>query len=333
MVEITKTETVLFLRNTGDLFKIIVNVKREQLIAYIALTTICIVWGTTFLVMRIGVVHFPPFLFVIIRQVLAGVLLLGYMIFIAKESLPSFKAMAVQAIAGFFLISLGNGLVGWAEVHIPSGLAAIICSMVPMVVILINLSNATDKPTWIMVVGTILGFGGILLIFNEHIASLTNIHYAFGIVLTIVSVISWAGASVWLKRHKSSSSPFMNAGLQMFFGAIWLIPFTLVFDDWNGIQLGSEVVFALAYLIVIGSLVGYGCYAYVLGKLPITTVSLYAYINPIVAVLLGWFILDEHVNSTILIAMLVTVGGIVIVTRGNGWRDRWLLSRNKNVDA
>jgi drug/metabolite transporter (DMT)-like permease len=307
------------------------NVKRDQLLAYLALVTICIVWGTTFLVMRIGVVHFPPFLFVIIRQVLAGALLLGYLTLIAKEKLPSMKAIGVQAVAGFFLISLGNGLVGWAEVHIPSGLAAIICSMVPMVVILINLNLSTnqDKPSWIIVVGTILGFGGIVLIFREHLEQLANVHYALGITLTLISVVSWAGASVWLKRYKSQSSPFMNAGLQMFFGAIWLIPFTLIFDNWKGVHIGGEVLFALAYLIVIGSLVGYGCYAYVLGKLPITTVSLYAYINPIVAVLLGWFVLDEHVNGTILFAMMITVSGIVIVTRGTHWKNKWELSRSR----
>src|SRR5688572_2607972 len=121
--------------------------KRELLIAYIALAAVCIIWGTTYLALRIAVLHFPPFLFTALRQITAGIILVGFMLAIAKTAWPSKDQLIKQAVAGFFLITMGNGLVAWSEMHIPSGIAAIICSLMPMVVILMNLSvNREEKP-------------------------------------------------------------------------------------------------------------------------------------------------------------------------------------------
>jgi drug/metabolite transporter (DMT)-like permease len=215
------------------------------------------------------------------------------------------------------MISLGNGLVAWAEVLVPSGVAAILCSLMPMVVILINLSiNKDERPTLAIVTGTLLGLGGILMIFGEHIVEFTNASYRLAIIGIFIAVISWAGASVWLKKRGNDGNAFMNAGLQMFFGGIWLLPMALVFDDLDRITWSTEAIYSIVYLILIGSIVAYACYSYILRKLPMTTVSLYAYVNPIVAVLLGWIVLGEKLNLKIGIAILITVAGIYIVNRG-----------------
>ena len=125
--------------------------KRDLLLAYIALAAICIIWGTTYLALRIAVVNFPAFLFTALRQNTAGLILLAYGFFINKAAWPSVKLIIPQAIAGFFIITLGNGLVAWAEMYIPSGIAAIICSLMPMVVILMNLAiNKEEKPNHII---------------------------------------------------------------------------------------------------------------------------------------------------------------------------------------
>jgi drug/metabolite transporter (DMT)-like permease len=109
----------------------------------------------------------------------------------------------------------------------------------------------------------------------------------------------------------------------MFFGGMWLIPFTLLFDDLSAITWSAEAVYALVYLIIFGSVIAYACYSYVLRKLPMTIVSLYAYVNPLVAVILGWLILDERLNANTWIAFALTVAGIYIVNRGYQLRDAW----------
>jgi len=119
-----------------------------------------------------------------------------------------------------------------------------------------------------------------------------------------------------LKKRKSTADPFMNAGLQMFFAVVWLLPFTLAFDDLSHVTLSSNTVYAMIYLVAIGSIIAYGCYTYALKKLPMTIVSLYAYVNPLVAVVLGWLILDEKLNARIGFAFLLTVAGIYLVNRG-----------------
>lgn len=290
---------------------------RKELLPYIALGAICLIWGTTFLVLRIAVLHFPPFLFVTIRQLLAGILLAGFMLASGKAVLPAKSDIVRQAIAGFFMISLGNGLVAWAEVLIPSGVAAILCSLMPVAVILINVSiNKEERPTVPIIAGVLVGLLGIMMIFQEHLAEFSNLEYQVGIFLIIVAVISWAGGSVWLKKRGNDGNAFLNAGLQMFFGGIWLIPGALLFDDLTAIHWSAEAAYSLLYLVLIGSVVAYACYSYVLRKLPMTIVSLYAYVNPIVAVLLGWIVLDEKLTLKIGIAILITVAGIYIVNKG-----------------
>jgi len=299
-------------------------VKKDLLIPYIALSAICLIWGTTYLVLRIAVLHFPPFLFVTIRQLIAGSLLVGFMLLSGKAAWPDRAHVVRQAVAGFFMISLGNGLVAWAEVVIPSGVAAIICSLMPMVVILINLGvNKDERPTVAIVTGVLLGLGGIMMIFGEHMAEFTKIEYQLGILVIFIAVLSWAGGSVWLKRRGNDGNAFLNAGLQMFFGGIWLIPGALIFDDLGHVTWSAEAFYSMIYLVLIGSIVAYACYSYVLRKLPMTIVSLYAYVNPIVAVILGWIVLSEKLNLRIGIAILVTVAGIYIVNRGYQFGRLW----------
>ncbi|HYF67385.1 MAG TPA: EamA family transporter [Ohtaekwangia sp.] len=291
--------------------------KRELLLAYLALTAVCIIWGTTYLALRIAVVHFPPFLFTALRQTIAGGIILLFAVFISKAVWPSKAHVLRQAIAGFFMISLGNGLVAWAEMYIPSGIAAIICSMMPVTVILINISiHREEKPTLPIIAGVALGLVGIVTIFSEHLHEFSKAEYLAGIAAILIAVIAWAGASIWLKKQNTESNLYINAGLQMFFGGLWLYPVSLVFDNYSTITWSADVIYPFIYLVIFGSIIAYISYSYALRKLPMTIVSLYAYINPLVAVLLGWLILDEKLNSKIGIAFIITVVGIYIVNKG-----------------
>jgi drug/metabolite transporter (DMT)-like permease len=258
------------------------------------------------------------------RQSIAGVLLIGFMVLVARAKLPRADFMLRQAIGGFFMISCGNGLVAWAEVHIPSGIAAIICSMMPMLVILINVSfNREERPNIPIALGVVLGLAGIVMIFGEHVNEFTNQDYLLGIIMTFVAIISWAIGSIMIKKHNSDSNPFLNAGLQMFFGGLFLFPASLAFDNLHDVQWTAKTFYALSYLIAFGSIIAYASYMYSLRKLPMTIVSLYAYVNPLVAVVLGWVVLNEKLNLTIWIAILITIAGIYIVNRGYQLRNLW----------
>lgn len=297
---------------------------RSSYLPYIALAAVCIIWGTTYLALRIAVLHFPPFLFSAIRQTAAGLLLGGAVLVFTKITWPSKEHIIRQAIGGFLLITLGNGLVAWGEVYVPSGLAAIICSLMPLMVILINLAvSRSEKPNALIVTGVAVGLMGIVAIFSEHLGEFSSAGYVLGIISIFTAVLSWAGGSIWLKKHNADTNPFVNAALQMFFGGALMFPISLVADDLSLVRWSAEAGWALFYLTVFGSIIAYACYAYALRTLPMTIVSMYAYINPLVAVLLGWLILEEKLTVRMGIAIMITVAGIYLVNRGYQQQKIW----------
>lgn len=298
-------------------YKQIITVKRDLLLAYVALAIVCVIWGTTYLALRIAVAHFPPLLFTALRQIISGSIILAATLVITKERWPQFEHVVRQLVAGFFMISIGNGFVAWAEMYIPSGIAAIMCSTMPVVVIIINIAiHREEKVNANIVTGVILGMLGIILIFSEHLSDFSRAEYIGGILLTFSAVLGWAFGSIWIKKKNNSSNLFLNAALQMIGGGVWLIPISIVFDDYTTISFESEAVYPFIYLVAFGSIVAYLSYTYALRKLPMTFVSLYAYINPLVAIILGWAVLSEKLNGRIFIAFLITVAGIYLVNRG-----------------
>lgn len=291
--------------------------KKTEWLAWTSLAIICIVWGTTYLVLRVGVESVPPFLFTGLRQIMAGLILGGAMLFVYGNRLPDTRTIVRHAIVGFFMISIGNGAVGWGEMYVSSSIAAIICSLMPLWIILINLAYGKgDKIDGQILLGVLLGFGGLMLIFGDGLADFTNGDYTMGIVVIFLATISWAGGTIYLRSFKKNGTPLLDAALQMFFGGLFLLIGSALTEDASTANWHGESIFALFYLTILGSVVAYGAYSYVLTKLPTPVVSLYAYINPVVAVILGWLILDEKLNAAILFGCLVIVAGVYIVNTG-----------------
>ena len=291
--------------------------ENKDLLAYLALGAVCIIWGTTYLGLRIGVSQFPPFLFSILRFLTAGPILIVLVLVSKKAVWPNKTVLFNQAISGLFMVTLGISVVGWSEMYISSGMAAIICSMMPIWTVLINVVVTKDEqPNWLIILGLVTGLTGIVMIFGEHLSEFSNSNYTTGIVLTFAANLCWAIGSIWIKKKNTDSNPFMNAGLQMLFGGIFLIPLSLLLDDYSRIQWNSSVIYSMAYMSLVGSVTAYACYSYAIKKLPMTLVSLYAYINPIVAVLLGWLVLNEKLNLRVGLAIVLTIAGIYIVNKG-----------------
>lgn len=291
---------------------------RETKLAYLALAIVCVLWGTTYTGIRVGVETIPPMLLSAMRLITAGsCFLILWSRSISWKSVGK-TFLSAHTVAGFFLFSLGNGLVCLAEVGIASSLAAIIGSLIPIWVLLINqIMNRSEKPNLVVIAGMVIGLGGIVLIYGEHAGSSMLISIS-GVLLMFAAGVSWAFGSVWLKRKHIESDPFSTAGFQMLIGGALLIPASLLTESWSPSAFSSRSVYALIYLITFGSMLAYFCFLYALKRLPVTIVSLYAYINPIVALLFGWLLLDEKVNARILIGIVITLLGVYLVNRGAG---------------
>ncbi len=293
---------------------------QKNVLPYLALAAVCILWGTTYLALRVGVTQFPPFLFSTLRFLMAGPILIVIMLSLGKK-IPPKKVLIDQMIGGLLMCTLGISIVGWAEVSVTSGVAAIICSMMPIWTILINVwVTKEERPTPLILLGLLMGIVGILLIFGEHLGEFYKPEYTGSIIAIFLANLSWAIGTVWTKKRNAGSDPFMNAGLQMFFGGLFLIPLSLLFDDYTALKWTSEIAFSLFYLMLIGSVAAYACFFYAVGKLPMTIVSMYAYINPVIATILGWFVLGEKLNARILLAILITLLGIYLVNFGYQWK-------------
>ncbi|HYH55556.1 MAG TPA: EamA family transporter [Anseongella sp.] len=290
---------------------------KNQWKAYLALSAMCIIWGTTYLAMRVGIMHVPPFFYLGIRQVIAGAILCLFF-FSRGYALPQWKELRYQLLAGVLMIGIGNGLVGWGEQYVTSGIAALICSMMPIWLILFNVffMGNTEKVNLQIVTGILLGFAGLVLIFGDGLKELANPAYAGGMIGILVATISWAAGTLLLKKQKAAIKPVFAAGIQLFSGGVFMLMVSPFSDNYQGMEFNREAITALVYLIVFGSIISYGSFAYALDKLPASTVSMYAYINPLVALLAGWIILDEIMSPSVVLAGLLTVGGVYLVTVG-----------------
>lgn len=284
--------------------------------AYLALATICLIWGTTYLALRIGVESFPPFLLSGIRQSTAGLILVGYFL-LNGSRLPPWKELKFHVLAGFLMVFLGNGIVAWGEKFVPSGIAAVICSFMPVWVILITTLGGHEKPRALTILGVLLGFTGIAGIFSEHLADFANPDYAAGIAIIFAASFCWALGTLVHKKKNAGVNPVFSAGLQMTSGGVLMLLSSPVLDDFSHFSPQPSSLWALLYLTLFGSIVAYSAYAYALGKLPASTVSMYAYINPMVALVLGYAVLDEKLNPSIGLFGLVTLAGIYLVNKGN----------------
>lgn len=288
--------------------------------AYLALACVCFFWGTTYMAIRISVQSFPPLWMVAVRQILAGLLICGY--FLARGyAMPNLRQMGQMLIAGFMLIILGNGLVSWAEVHVSSGLAALLCSSVPFWIIGINaLMHKKETFNGKSLIGLLVGVTGVVVIFFDNLKDISNPAYLAGILAIVVANVGWAAGTVYTKSKQTDPndpplSPLFNAGLQMLLAGVVMIPLAMIFDKPFPVTFTPESLWALGYLILFGSILAFGSYVYALSRLPSTVVSLYAYINPIVAVMLGWLILDEKLSMAVLAALGLILLGVFIVNK------------------
>jgi len=276
------------------------TLKGKALIAYLV---VCVFWGSTYLAIKVGVTDLPPFLFAGLRFLVAGLLLLV----IARalgDPLPRRTDWRTLAIVGVLLLAGGNAFVVWSEQYIGSGIASIFVVTVAMWTALFDaiIPGGASELNWRIIAGLLLGFLGSLLLVGATPAEILAADKRGPIALTLASA-SWSLGSVYAKRHPTQASPYMGAAFQMIVGGGTVALVGTLLGEWASWHLSTRGIGAIAYLVVFGSIVGYSAYSYALRHASATIVGTYAYVNPVIAVLLGWLLLHEAVHARTFIAM------------------------------
>lgn len=291
--------------------------KKENIKAYIAWIAICIIWGTTYLAIRIGVEDLPPLLFAGLRWLIAGPILFS-ILKMKKFALPKREDIIPLAIIGLALLGIGNGLVVFAEQWVPSGLTALLITTVPFWMVgLESISQKEFKFNSIIILGLLLGFLGVGLIFGSDIDKLFDPSYLGGIIGLMIAEFGWSAGSIYSKYKKINLHPLMSASIQMTIAGLVMTLIGLLLGEGSNFYFTDESFGAFIYLVVIGSLIGYASYIYAIAHLPISLVSTYAYINPIIALILGWLILDEEFSTIIIVAAVIILIGVGAVKKGS----------------
>lgn len=284
--------------------------------AYSAWIVVCVIWGTTYLAIRIGVEHLPPMLFAGGRWILAGIIFL-LLLLLKGQKLPSKKDLIHITIIGISLIGIGNGLVVIGEQYIGSGLAALLITTVPFWVVGMEaFIPSGPKINFIIISGLVLGLLGVILIFKGDWSQLLNSSYRLGVLCILGAVISWSFGTVYSKYKKVSVHPLMSAAVQMLIAGAAQAILGLLLGEVSQISFHSEGIISFFYLVIAGSILGYGSYMYTIEHLPLSLAATYAYINPVIALILGWLVLNETLDMNIIIAAVVIILGVVIVKKG-----------------
>lgn len=278
----------------------------------LALIWVCFFWGTTWIASKEGVKHIPAIQMCAIRQLFGGSLYLLYFGF-AKHPLPKGKQWGTILILSILNFMLTNTLSTWGVKYISSGLGAIIAAIVPLWIVIITMFQGHRLPAK-AITGLLLGFGGICIIFYDHLKDFLISDFRFGIFLSLAASISWAFGGVYTKKHAANFNPYFSMGLQMIISAIALFGVTFTTGDMINVRdIPLNGWLAVSYLVIIGSVLTFIAYVYMLQRLPTSQGSIYAYINPVVAVLLGAVIFNERLNIYVAIGGVVTILGVYLV--------------------
>ena len=286
-------------------------------LAYLAFVTVCVVWGTTYLAISVALETVPVLLVAGLRWMSAGILLCG-IVLASGRRLPPRRMWGPLVLLGFLMNIVGNGFVVWAQQYVPSGLTAVLIAITPFWSALIErlLPNG-DRFSRRALAGLTIGFAGIVVLVWPSMTQggASGRAFVLGVVAIQIACIGWVIGTSYAKRHELGDDPFPSTALQMVFSGIMLLTLATIRGDWSELTFTPRTLAAMAYLAIAGSLVAYSAYIYAIQHLPLSTVSLYAYINPIIAVALGTALLGEPLSTRIALAAFLVLAGTYIVGR------------------
>lgn len=282
----------------------------------VAMLAIYLVWGSTYLAIRFAVETIPPFIMAGTRYLLPGLLLMVWRR-LAGDPAPTRRQWLSGAIVGLFLLLGGNGLVSWAEQRVESGIAALIIGTVPIWMAIFDAVLTRIRPRWQVIMGLLTGFGGIIFLIGPE--SLFGQHPRYdllGIGVLVLAAFLWAIGSIYSRDADLPRSPLLGTSIEMLAGSVGLYIASLLTGEWKTFNIGAvsqQSVLGLLYLIVLGTLVGFVAYTWLLRNAPISLVSTYAYVNPLVAILLGNWLVQEQLNWEVALAAAIIIGSVVLI--------------------
>jgi drug/metabolite transporter (DMT)-like permease len=290
------------------------ELRDQERAAYIAWLSVCLIWGTTYLAIRVALETIPPALLGAFRYLAAG----GALALILRARgvrLPGPTHWGGLMLLGFLMIGLGNGGVIWAEQWVPSGIAAVVVAAAPFWMTGLEATLGGERLSLQRSVGLVLGFLGILLLVWPELTAGGELgrQFTVGVIALQIACLGWALGSSYSKRHAREENALGASALQMIFGGIILLAAALVRGEFAVLTFTWRTAVAELYLIVFGSLIGYSAYVYALKHLPVSTVSLYAYVNPVIAVVLGTLLLGEPFGWRVVAASAIVFAGIAVV--------------------
>lgn len=280
----------------------------------VALFAIAIVWGTTYLGIRIAVHTIPAWFVAGLRQVVASSVLLTILLYKKEFKWIGWKSLGRQILVASLMIIIANGMTTVAEESIPSGLTSLLTALSPIVVFLGSLIFGLQKPSLKGFTGVIIGFSGVAFIFRDGVGDLLDPSYKTGITYLAMAILGWAAGTIYTKKytHKSSNI-FLDLFYQFAYAAVAQLIIASIFSPPTDVnQWSLQSIAAIVYLGVFGSVVGFFCYNYALKKVSPTEVSILSYFNTIIAIFLGWLILNETVTYDLLIATVLIILGVFI---------------------
>jgi drug/metabolite transporter (DMT)-like permease len=282
----------------------------------VALAAVYVLWGSTYLAMRLAIATIPPLFMAGARNFTAGACLFAYAR-LRGAARPRWEHWRSTAIIGALLLLIGNGGVAWAEQKVSSGMAALlICSEPMWIVLFVWLRRDGRRPSPRVVAGLLLGFAGLMLLVRPAGGHAFAVDPMGAAVLLLASV-SWAAGSVYIQRANLPSSPLLTTAMQMLCGGSFLLVGGCIAGEparFSFAQVSAGSALSVLYLIVFGSLIGFTAYTWLLRKASPVLVSTYAYVNPVVAVFLGWLLLREPVTTGTLLGAAVIVGGVALIS-------------------
>ncbi len=287
--------------------------------AWAALIAVYIVWGSTYLAIRFTIETIPPFISAGIRFLISGAILFAWRR-LSGDPTPRKVEWRSAAIVGLLLLLGGNGGLVWAEQHIPSGIASVFIATTPLWMVLIDFVRPGGKRSnWLTWLGVLVGLFGIALLANPwqaHTAASPPLN-PLGIIVLLIAALSWSIGSLYSRNAALPSSPLLGTGMEMLVGSAGLFAFATLIGEWKQFDLASislRSVGGLTYLIIFGSGIGFVAYTWLLRNAPTSIVSTYAYVNPVVAIMLGSIFANEPLETIEKISALIILAGVVLIT-------------------
>lgn len=302
----------------------------SPMLVIVAFAIVYVVWGSTYFFIQMAVHGFPPFILGAFRFILAGIIMAIWCV-IKGENLFAIRGIKHAIISGILLLFFGNGIIIWVEQSMPSAMVAITVSSAPLWFVLL------DKPKWAenfrsksIITGMLIGLAGVILLFSEQISKIfampdTTPVKMSSMILLLFGAIAWAGGSLYSKYKPAQGSIIVISTWQMLAAGIAFIPGILIRGEFNGFQwqeVPNESWMSLIYLVIMGSIAGFSAYVWLLQVRTAMQVSTYAYVNPVVAVLLGVFFANEKITGIQVAGLIIILGSVLLINMAKYRREK-----------